>query len=444
MENHRQFEEQVDKLLATGIARFAVALIDIDNFNRINDCYGNSRADAFLAQAAARVARRIGSSDVLARIGGDQFLLAITQFESRDDLADAINAISQALRDPFIINGLEIFSSASIGVSLFPEHGRNSRTLRENAELAMREVKNAGKDGAAIFEAAIGQSASARAQAEQRLRQAIHDHRFRCAFQPKVDIATEQVVGVETLVRMIGDDGETHGPGSFIDLAIELGLIDDLTLLIVHEIINSIDLINEAFGATTTISFNVAAKQASDVDFMKRVVAMLRESGFAHRLIVEVTEEAFLAKNLFQTEVLPLLREIGARVSIDDFGTGYSSLSTLADITADEIKIDRSFITDIHRRPRSQIVLKAIESLGAALNMSMVAEGVETPEELLYLKAATRIRTIQGYYFAKPMLLDRLTPLKRGAEARDGDARRYDGRRPAESRGALGRGQRSR
>jgi diguanylate cyclase (GGDEF)-like protein len=444
MENRHQFEAQVKNLLATGIERFAVTLIDIDNFNRINEFYGRAVADAFLVQAGARVTRRIGPSDILARLDGDAFLLAITQFQSDDDLADAINALSQALREPFIVEGLEIFSSASIGVSLYPRHGRDVQALLENAELAMRQVKQSGKDGAAIYETAISQSASARAQAEQRLRQAIHDRRFRCAYQPKVDMATEEVTGVETLVRMIGDDGEVHNPGSFIALALELGLIDDLTLLIVHEIIDSIDLINEAFGPKTTISFNIAAKQASDVDFMKTVVAVLRESGFADRLIVEVTEEAFLAKSLFQTKVLPMLREIGARVSIDDFGTGYSSLSTLADITADELKIDRSFITDIHRRPRSQVVLKAIESLGAALNMSVVAEGVETLEELLYLKTATRIRSVQGYYFAKPMLLEPSTPLRGRNDARDSDARRYDGRKPFEIRSAAGRKQRSR
>ena len=146
-------------------------------------------------------------------------------------------------------------------------------------------------------------------------------------------------------------------------------------------------------------------------------------------MIVEVTEEAFLAKSVFQTRVLPMPREIGVRVSIDDFGTGYSSLSMLADITADELKIDRSFITDIHERPRSQLVLRAIESLGHALNMSVIAEGVENFEELHYLKTATGIRYVQGYYFSKPLLLDDFSPLRR----------KEDARKAAESRGASGR-----
>jgi EAL domain-containing protein (putative c-di-GMP-specific phosphodiesterase class I) len=156
----------------------------------------------------------------------------------------------------------------------------------------------------------------------------------------------------------------------------------------------------------------------------------LEASRCADRFIVEVTEDAFIAKNQFQTQVLPMLRDIGVRVSIDDFGTGYSSLSVLADITADEIKIDRSFITDIHQRPRSQSILKAIESVSHALGMSVVAEGVETFEELAYLQGATRIRYAQGFHFAKPFFLADVTA--------EGDGRAVQtGRGRAESRGAA-------
>jgi predicted signal transduction protein with EAL and GGDEF domain len=319
------------------------------------------------------------------------------------------------LKEPFIVDGLEIFSSASIGVSSHPEHGLNYETLRRNADRAMHQVKRDTKGAAALFHHDFQESETARVLAEQRLRLAIQDRRFRCAFQPKVDINSEEVIGVEALVRMLDEDGELHGPGSFVDLATELGLIDDLTHLVVCQIANSIDLINEAFGLRTTISFNISAKQASDVDFMHSIAESLKETNCSDRFVVEVTEDAFVAKNRFQTQVLPMLREIGVRVSIDDFGTGYSSLSALADITADEIKVDRSFITKIHERPRSQIVLRAIESLGDALGMTVIAEGVERIEELLYLKSATRIRFVQGYYYARPLLLEDFSLTKRAA-----------------------------
>ena len=170
---------------------------------------------------------------------------------------------------------------------------------------------------------------------------------------------------------------------------------------------SSIDQIDAMFGRHASISINVAAKQAGNLEFMRSFAEALEATGCAKRFMVEVTEDAILEKSEFQSEILPLLRRIGVGVSIDDFGVGYSSLSALADITADEIKIDRSFITDIHKRPRSQSILKAIESLSEALGMVVVAEGVETFEELAYLQAATRIRYAQGYYFAKPILLDK-------------------------------------
>jgi c-di-GMP phosphodiesterase Gmr len=201
-----------------------------------------------------------------------------------------------------------------------------------------------------------------------------------------------------------------QAPGTFINLAVELGLIDELTHLVLAEIVKSIDLINETFGANTNISINVAAKQAGNPDFMRSFAQALEATGFPRRFLIEVTEDAFVAKTHFQTEVLPIFRKLGVGVSIDDFGIGYSSLSALADITADEIKIDRSFITDIHLRPRSQGILRAIESLGEALGMTVVAEGIESFEELAYLQAATRIRYAQGFYFSRPIFLEELKP----------------------------------
>jgi EAL domain-containing protein (putative c-di-GMP-specific phosphodiesterase class I) len=186
-------------------------------------------------------------------------------------------------------------------------------------------------------------------------------------------------------------------------------LIDELTHLVVEEIAGSLNLIDAEFGPATSISLNVAARQAGNLTYMRSLAEALADTGCPHRFMIEVTEDAVISKAQFQTEIVPLLRELGVRVSIDDFGTGFSSLSALADITADEVKIDRSFITDIHKRPRSQSVLRAIESLSASLGMTVVAEGVETFEELAYLQAATSIRYAQGFYFSKPMFVQDFT-----------------------------------
>ncbi len=245
---------------------------------------------------------------------------------------------------------------------------------------------------------------------EQSLRLAILEKRFCCAFQAKVDIRTQEIKGIEALVRLRDDEGVIQAPGTFINLAVELGLIDELTHLVLAEIVKSIDRINETFGANATISINVAAKQAVNPEFMRSFALALEATGFPRRFMIEVTEDAFVTKTYFQEEILPIFRKLGVGVSIDDFGIGYSSLSALADITADEIKIDRSFITDIHKRPRSQGILRAIESLSDALGMTVIAEGIESFEELAYLQAATKIRYAQGYYFSRPIFLEELKP----------------------------------
>ena len=391
-------------------ARFALAFLDIDNFKQINDYYGHAIGDALLVEVAKRIGLNLRESDMLSRISGDEFLLLLDPIQGEHEVTEYIDFVLQRLRAPFFIDGSEIFASASIGVGLCPEHGRSFDQLCQNADIAMYSVKNDGKGAAAFFDAGMERDALARMKVEQSLRLAILEKRFCCAFQAKVDIRTQDIKGIEALVRLRDDDGVIQAPGTFVNLAVELGLIDELTHLVLAEIVKSIDLINDTFGPDTSISINVAAKQAGNPQFMRPFALALEATGYPKRFMIEVTEDAFVAKTHFQDEILPMFRKLGVGVSIDDFGIGYSSLSALADITADEIKIDRSFITDIHKRPRSQGILRAIESLGEALGMTVVAEGIETFEELAYLQAATKIRYAQGYYFSRPIFLEELRP----------------------------------
>lgn len=385
---------------------FALAFFDIDNFKHINDYYGHAAGDALLVKVAERLRAELGVNDLLTRISGDEFLLLLDSIHSHDQLTDRIERLSERLRAPYFIDGFEVFASASIGVSIFPDHGDTFDILRHHADIAMYRAKGKAKGSHAIFDAEMEREATERSALERRLRLAIMDKRFVCAFQPKVDIRTREIHGVEALVRLCDENGEIQAPGTFVDLAIQLGLIDELTHLVVEQVAASLDLIDAEFGETVSISINVAARQAGDVTFMRSLTDALRATGCANRFMIEVTEDAVLIKAHFQQKIVPLLRELGVGVSIDDFGTGFSSLSALADIVADEVKIDRSFITDIHKRPRSQSVLHAIESLSASLGMTVIAEGVETYEELAYLQAATNIRYAQGYYFSRPLLLE--------------------------------------
>jgi c-di-GMP phosphodiesterase Gmr len=402
-------EHRANALLAKSKdEKFALAFLDLDNFKHINDYYGHGIGDTLLVELAKRLSRGLRATDMLSRISGDEFLLLLSPVENAQEVADYLQSTLEHLSAPFFIDGSEIFATTSVGVSLYPEHGTSYKVLRQNADIAMYRVKDEGKGAAAFFDARMEREALARTKLEQSLRLAILDKRFCCAFQAKVDIRSKAVKGIEALVRLRDDEDVIQAPGSFINLAVELGLIDELTHLVLAEIVRSIDPINDNFGPEATISINVAAKQACNLDFMRSFARALDATGFPKRFMIEVTEDAFVAKSHFQQHILPLLREIGVGISIDDFGTGYSSLSALADITADEIKIDRSFITDIHKRPRSQGILRAVESLSEALGMTVIAEGLESFEELAYLQAATKIRYAQGYYFSQPIFLEEL------------------------------------
>jgi c-di-GMP phosphodiesterase Gmr len=403
-------QEHVDAIIREygNSRRFALAFIDLDNFKQINDYYNHAVGDALLVKISQRITSGLRPGDVLARISGDEFLLLLDPLESEEHIASVIDGVLQSVKQPFQIEAFEIFSSCSIGVSIYPKHGRDYGTLCRNADSAMSCAKQEAKGNAIFFDINVAQAVAARTQAEQRLRLAIRDRKFCCAFQPKVDIHSQQVVGFEALVRWRDDAGEIHPPAEFVGLAVELGLINPITHFVLDETVSSIDRLDATFGPDTTISINVPAKQANDVNFMRSFARALSDSNRANRIIIELTEEAFIGKGMFQTQSLPMLREIGVRISIDDFGTGYSSLSALADITADEIKVDRSFISGIHGRPRNQSILRAIDSLARTLDMSIVAEGVETFEELAYLQTATRIRYAQGFYFAKPFYLENL------------------------------------
>ena len=407
--SRRAIEHRTNTQVREG-ARFALAFLDIDNFKHINDYYGHAIGDALLVELAKRLGRELRETDMLSRISGDEFLLLLCPIQGQLEVADFLETLLKRLGAPFFIDGSEIFASTSVGVSIHPDHGGSYDVLRQNADLAMYRVKNDGKGAAAFFDSGMEHEALARMKVEQSLRAAILEKRFCCAFQAKVDIRTQEIKGVEALVRLRDDEGVIQAPGTFINLAVELGLIDELSHLVLAEIVRSIDLINDTFGPTATISINVAAKQACNFEFMQSFARALEASGYPRRFMIEVTEDAFVTKTHFQDKILPIFRKLGVGISIDDFGIGYSSLSALADITADEIKIDRSFITDIHQRPRSQGILRAIESLSEALGMTVIAEGIESYEELAYLQAATRIRYAQGYYFARPIFLEELKP----------------------------------
>ncbi|ASJ75695.1 putative bifunctional diguanylate cyclase/phosphodiesterase [Granulosicoccus antarcticus] len=408
--NRELMHQLVDVALRTheGSGQFALAFIDLDNFKQVNDYYSHAIGDGLLKAMSHRVSQSIRNGDTLARISGDEFLILIDPLEDSETLSLVINRVLDALKEPFCIEGHEVMTSASVGASIYPLHGDSYESLRRCADSAMYRAKSSRKGSVSYFDESMRETLTARMDLEQRLRVAIREKRFVVAFQPKVDITNGTVDAFEALIRWVEEDGTIRMPGDFIELASELGLLDDITRFALQDVVCNIPILSTLYGNHITVSINVAAPQAGDVTFMRSFIKELAATGFAERIVLELTEDALVATQRFQHQVLPELRSLGVRVSIDDFGTGYSSLSTLADITADEVKVDRAFITAIHDRPRSQGILRAIESLCTALDIEMVAEGVETIEELEYLRDQTRIRLVQGYYFSKPVFIEEL------------------------------------
>jgi diguanylate cyclase (GGDEF)-like protein len=411
------FEEAVARSIgdpAGDRGRFAVATIGFDQFDSVNEFYGRTVGNALLAEAARRIGERIGRDDVAARFGGDQLAVFIVQPGDESATLGRVELLLGRLRDPFYVDGVEILLSASAGVSLYPTHDSAAPGLIAKAEAALTQAKRRYRGQARLYDPAIALRAHEHARLEQSLRLAIRDRSFVCALQPKFDFRADKIAGLEVLMRWRDENGVARSPGDSIAFAVNLGLMNEMTLLLFEETLASLDAIDATFGPGLRLGFNIAAQQAGDTRFMRAFADRLAASGQARRFMIELTEEALLRASQFQLKVAPMLREIGAKISIDDFGVGYSSLSTLAEIEADEIKVDRSFITAIHERPRNQGLLRAIESVGEALNTPVMVEGVETKDELAYLRDHTKISVAQGYLFSKPVVIGRTNNL--GAE----------------------------
>ena len=408
--NRAYIQELVEAILARKQPgqKMALAFLDLDDFKRVNDFYGHTVGDALLKSVADRLGTEIRQMDIIGRISGDEFVIVFDLIEQQSEISVLIHRISDKLRQPFSIEGQEIRASGSIGVALWPEHGHDYDTLRRHADTAMYRAKTAHKGSFTFFSSALGKEMSERLSLEHRLRIALSEREFQCALQQKVDLRTQDIVGFEALVRWVDRHGTIHSPATFLQLATELDLLDGITDIVLDNLSQRLPLLDAKFGTATTYSINISASQATKTLFMQKLIRRIADTGSAERFLLEVTEESFLAAGAFQTQVLPLIREAGVGVSIDDFGIGYSSLAILADITADELKVDRSLITSIHQRPRSQSILGAIESLGASLGMSVIAEGVETLDEKNYLLNSSRIKTGQGYLFHRPQLISEI------------------------------------
>jgi diguanylate cyclase (GGDEF)-like protein len=384
--------------------------VDLDDFRLVNDSLGHQQGDAILQMLADRLRGATRETDLVARRGGDQFLLLLADLE-RDGGGDmdaaliraesVVQRIHGALRDPFTVMGTELFLSASMGISLYPQDAPDANGLMRNAEAAMYDSKKAGPSGHVVSSRGDVDSAG-KLRFVTSLRKAVEAQQWTLFYQPVVELATGQMTGVEALIRWIEPDGTIIGPNEFIPLAEELGLIEAIGDWVVGEIVYQGTAWKE-LGMDLEIGFNLSPRQFWQPDLSSRIIEQIVGGGLdPSRIMVEITETSAMMDPDRAHEILWALSNGGLRLAIDDFGTGYSSLSRLREMPVDVLKIDRSFVDKVDQDPQAASIVTAFIELARGLGMTTLAEGIETRGEHEFL-VARGCPLGQGFLFSKPV-----------------------------------------
>ncbi len=404
--NRAAFLGQLDAEVARArrsTQHFALLMIDLDNFKVVNDTLGHDDGDRLITVAAERLRAVPRQSDMLARIGGDAFVLLVR------DITDplAVSGVAERLRDtmsmPWDINGHPLPVTASIGIAVYPEDGATAQGLLRSADTALYHAKASGRNCYQFYAHEMNQRAVARVQLESRLRRALERGEFELHYQPQVDLNSMQVIGAEALIRWRDEQGNVVAPMDFIPLAEETGLIVPIGEWVLRTACAQALAWQQAGLPAMRIGVNVSGKQLLQDNFVSVVRAALQESGLEPRwLEIEITE-SLLMENLEESIAkLKTLRALGIQIAIDDFGTGYSSMNYLHRLPIDRLKIDRTFIRGIENHSDDPVVARAIIALGHALGLSIVAEGVENEVQSGFLRGQ-RCHTVQGFLYSRPL-----------------------------------------
>jgi len=387
---------------------FALAGLDCDQFKLINASLGHVVGDRLLRAIANRLSSFLRDQDVLARLGGDEFCFFLKEIDSYDDLHVIANQILLQFQIPFVVEDLEIYLTACMGMTLFsPDHTTAEEPLQE-ADTAMHRAKLQGKSSYQMFEASMHQSAIGRLQLEQDMQRALKRQEFRVHYQPILNLKTEKIVGFEALVRWQHPERGIVSPAEFIPCAEETGLVVPLGMMVLWQACEQLCQWQKTIHPHLSMSVNLSVRQFAHPTLLEDIDEMLAETGIdPHCLKLEITESAIMENPDAAIELTQQLRSRQIQLSIDDFGTGYSSLSYLSRFPVDNIKIDRSFVNAIDTGNNAQIV-EVVMSLGQALGMAIVAEGIETTRHLEYLQGLG-CEMGQGYYFSKPLTPEQAT-----------------------------------
>lgn len=388
--------------------KMAILYMDIDNFKNINDSYGHPFGDEFLCRVKDRIKKVCRETDTFARYGGDEFVIVLNDVEENEHVVDFSNRIIELFKTPLKIFDEEIYSSLSIGLSVYPDDGEDIVTLEKNADMALYEAKKYGKQQSFLFKQSLKDKMLRKTHLENVMRRSIEDYSsFSLMYQPKVNTNKNQIYGVEVLLRW-HVDGAPVSPMEFIPIAEENNLIISIGEWIMEKAMTDFIKIHSAGFNDLFMSINLSSKQFNDMDLLRKINSTLDKTGFnPSRLCFEITESIPMENTKQAIEIMEKLYALGIKLSMDDFGTGYSSLSVLKKFPLTELKIDRAFIKDLPENKNDAAISKTIIQMANSLNFDVVAEGVETIEQLNFLKE-NQCHMIQGYYFYKPLSFDEL------------------------------------
>ena len=392
---------------------FAVLFIDLDRFKNINDTLGHEAGDRLLQEMGARLTQTVRTSDVVARLGGDEFVVLVQEVSEAKQVETVARKVLFTLVKPMVIQGQECRVTASIGICMFPAEAQDEHALMKNADIAMYRAKDEGKNTYQFYSEEMNLHSFGRMALETSLRRGLERNEFFLHYQAKLDLRQGRITGVEALVRWQHPDLGMIPPAQFIPLAEETGLIVSLG----NWVLNTACMQNVAWQREglppLRMAVNLSARQFDDENLVIDIAEALNKSGMrADLLELELTESMVMQHAERAGKVLAAIKQLGVRVAIDDFGVGYSSLANLKRFPIDTLKVDRSFIRDIPQDTEDRAITEAIIAMGRSLNLTVVAEGVETLEQETFLRDHGCDET-QGFYFSRPIASDEFADLLR-------------------------------
>jgi diguanylate cyclase (GGDEF)-like protein len=395
--------------------RLALVFINLDEFKKVNDAAGYGGGDAVLREAAARLKACLREQDFLARYGADEFLAVLPGIAADFNAGRVAEKLSAVLCEPFALGGEEYHLGASIGVSLYPEDGRDAAKLLHSADVAMSRAKTGGAGRIMFFEERINSEVASRAALERDLRQAVHQHQLTVEYQPMMNISSGKVVGAEALLRWRHPQRGVVTPGEFIAIAEQSSLIEQMGDFVRQTVCRQYQSWVESGVAPSRISLNVSSREISRPDFVEHIEALLRETGMRpFCLELEITETLLVDNSSRALKTLKRLHEKGVRIAIDDFGTGYSSLAYLRHMPFDVLKIDRAFVAELGKNQESDSIVAAIVAIARSLGKELVAEGVETEQQRAAL-AQKGVEIGQGFLWSKATSPERYADMSRAS-----------------------------